>query len=269
MSTQKTKIRLDTHLIDHYQLPTREVAQALIITGKVIVDSKKMIKPGTMIKPDANIQILSKKTSYVSRGGEKLEGAHHAFGFQIQDRIVLDAGISTGGFTDYLLQNGAKAVIGIDVGYGQVAHKIATHPQVTIIERTNIRDLTPKDMAAVIAKKKPSQVGIESKISLVVMDLSFISVRKVIPNVAKLVQKDAEWIILVKPQFEGEKHQIGKGGIIRDESTRQEIINCVKIDLEAMGLMLLGQCRSPITGKKGNQEYFFHCTQTPPPSGDS
>jgi len=263
MSTQKIKIRLDTWLVDQHQIPSREVAQALIITGKVIVNNEKVTKPGTLIKQDADIHLLSQKTAYVSRGGEKLAGAHRAFNFQIKDRVILDAGISTGGFTDYLLQNGAKAVIGIDVGYGQVAHKIATDPRVTVIERTNIREISKEDLNVAVSKKNPAHYPFKDDISLVVMDLSFISVRKVVENVTKLVRDDAEWVILIKPQFEGEKHQIGKGGIVRDEKTRQEIVDCVKIELEAMGLVLIGQCESPITGTKGNQEYFFHLSANP------
>ena len=109
-----------------------------------------------------------------------------------------------------------------------------------------------------LSKKNPAHYPFKDELSLVVMDLSFISVRKVVENVTKLVREDTEWVILIKPQFEGEKHQVGKGGIVRDEKTRQEIVECVKIELEAMGLVLIGQCESPITGTKGNQEYFFH-----------
>jgi len=261
MSNHRLKNRLDTLLVQNHDIPSREIAQALIMTGKVIVNNEKVTKPGTMIKNDAEIQLLSQKTTYVSRGGDKLAGAHQVFQFSIHNRIVLDAGISTGGFTDYLLQHGAKAVIGIDVGYGQVAHKIATDPRVIVIERSNIRQITPQDISDIVSKKSPHLSCIDTDISLVVMDLSFISVRKVIENVSTLVTKNADYIILIKPQFEGEKHQIGKGGIVRDDATRQEILTNVKIDLEAMGFKIQAFCDSPITGTKGNQEYFFHLTK--------
>ena len=249
------KIRLDKLLLDNNLAPTREKAQFLIMSGNVLVNDKKIDKCGHQVKPDAIIRLLTELPKYVSRGADKLAGAIAQFNIPIQDQVAMDVGISTGGFSDYLFQHGAKAIIGIDVGYGQLDLKIRHNPNLLLLERTNARNLTNMDLT--IHKDKHRTPDLFTPPTLVVMDVSFISVTKILPIIPNLVDPNANYIILIKPQFEAQKSEIGKGGIIKDPDTHTEILARVKTALSTQ-FNILGQCDSPITGTKGNKEFFFH-----------
>ncbi|NBV41777.1 TlyA family RNA methyltransferase [bacterium] len=248
------KIRLDKLLVDNAHVPTREKAQFLIMTGQVLVNDQKITKSGQMVKTDSRIRLLSELPRYVSRGGDKMAGAFAAFGFPIEDRTALDVGISTGGFTDFLLQHGAKQVVGVDVGYGQVDLKIRRDPRVAMIERVNIRSLTRSQLHEAMITNQYATEWLDA-IDLVVMDVSFISVLKVLPAVRNLVPA-GDYIILVKPQFEAERDEVGKGGIIKDEALIDAIVQRV-IDGVADLFSIQDRCLSPLKGTKGNQEVFL------------
>ncbi len=226
---------------------TRNKAQALIMSGFVLVDDQKITKSGHMVADDADIRILREFPTYVSRGGDKLQGAWKAFQFLIEGRVCLDVGLSTGGFTDFLLRNGAKLVFGVDVAYGEVDFSLRNNSKVVLVERTNARTLT----RAMLGREEADDI------SLVVMDVSFISVTKVLPAIQKIARPDADYVILIKPQFEAEKGQVGKGGIIRDPAIHDQILKNVTEKLENLGFLVTKSCESPILGGKGNKEFFF------------
>jgi 23S rRNA (cytidine1920-2'-O)/16S rRNA (cytidine1409-2'-O)-methyltransferase len=213
------------------------------MAGEVLVDDAPISKPGTPVADDAVIRLRNTPMPYVSRGGLKLAGAFAAFDIPIAGKQALDVGISTGGFTDYLLQHSVATVTGVDVGYGQVDIRLQRDPRVTILERTNVRHLTRDQL--------PDGIG------LVVMDLSFISVLAVLPYLRDLLGSGVDWVVLVKPQFEALPDQIGQGGIVRDDAVRRTILNMVKASLLSAGFSVLGETPSPITGTKGNQEVFL------------
>lgn len=242
-------------------MPSREQAQRAIRAGWVQVDRTVIDKPGTEIAD--NSQILVKQQSpYVSRGGEKLAGALQVLGVQVSDRICFDGGISTGGFTDCLLKNGAQQVYGIDVGYGQVAWEIRTDPRVILRERTNLRYLKPEELY------KPEDVIPD----LAVLDLSFISLAKILPALWGLLATPREALLLVKPQFEAGKNQVGKNGIVRDPKIRALAIAQVMQEAIALGWHFRGMSASPIQGRTGNQEYWLwldeNSTQPTPTTDD-
>jgi 23S rRNA (cytidine1920-2'-O)/16S rRNA (cytidine1409-2'-O)-methyltransferase len=251
------KQRLDELLLYRGDADDLKSAQAIILTGKVTINGQKVDKVGTLVNPELPLSIKKSKSDYVSRGGEKLKGAIEAFNLSFGDKVCLDAGISTGGFTDCALRYNAKAVIGIDVGYGQVAMKLQLDKRVCIIERTNLKMLTPDLLKSSLLKAEKSP-ELADNISMVIMDVSFISVIKLLPIIRKSVLKDADYVILIKPQFEATKDEIGEGGIIRDESVRNTILNRVEKALESDGFTIKDKCQSPIKGAQGNTEYFFH-----------
>lgn len=233
-------------------------AQALILTGKVIVNNEKVTKPGTKVSGDCSIRVtepLSNK--YVSRGGMKLEGALDEMAVDVSNKVIMDVGISTGGFTDCVIQRGAAAVIGIDVGYGQVDYRLQTDDRVIIIERCNARYVALSDVKKAICKHgAPNEwaVGVE----LVVMDLSFISVEKVLPNITQFCTSDALYLVLIKPQFESKKDEIGDGGVIADRAVSEQIVDRCVENLHRSGFQEEGRCLSKVKGaKKGNQEYWI------------
>jgi 23S rRNA (cytidine1920-2'-O)/16S rRNA (cytidine1409-2'-O)-methyltransferase len=232
------KQRLDTLLVDLGLCPSRQQAQRLIQAGEVTVNQEKIDKVGTEVDITAQIQI-KERPPFVSRGGEKLAKALEFFAISVADRICLDGGISTGGFTDCLLQSGAKQVYGVDVGYGQVDWKIRNDQRVILKERTNLRQLQPEELYpenAIFA-------------DLVVVDVSFISLTKILPAVWRLTQAPREAVLLVKPQFEVGKSRVGKKGVVRD-------FNVMKGALE-LGWKYQGLTWSPITGPAGNIEYLL------------
>lgn len=253
------KMRLDQFLLFKNLVDRLDRAITLIMDGAVLVDDQKITKPGTIVLTSAKIQLLKPPSHYVSRGGEKIEGAWEVFHFPVKDRIALDIGISTGGFTDFLLQKGSKRVIGVDVAYGIIDYRLRQNDRVVLLERTNAKTLTHPLIEE--ALQKASLPKTEAKhISLVVMDVSFISVSRLLPVIKPLVTSDADFIILVKPQFEAARSQVGPGGVIRDPKVIKSILNDVQGALEKEGFSLKEQCPSPIRGAKGNQEHFFWLT---------
>ena len=240
------KQRLDTLLVDLGLCPSRQQAQRLIQAGEVTVNQHKIDKVGTEVDISAQIQV-KERPPFVSRGGEKLAKALKFFDISVTDRICLDGGISTGGFTDCLLQAGAKQVYGVDVGYGQVDWKIRNDQRVILKERTNLRQLQPAELYA------------ENAIfpDLIVVDVSFISLTKILPAVWQLTQAPREAVLLVKPQFEVGKSRIGKKGVVRDPNDQADaIFNVMKGALE-LGWKYQGLTWSPITGPAGNIEYLL------------
>lgn len=240
------KKRLDTLLVELGLVPSREQAQRLIRAGAVQVDRTVVDKPGTEVQTTAAIQ-LKERSPFVSRGGEKLAGALAVFAIDLRDRICFDGGISTGGFTDCLLKNGAARVYGVDVGYGQVAWEIRSDPRVVLKERTNLRYLTSEELY------QPD----DPRPDFAVLDLSFISLTKVMPALWELLAPPREVFMLVKPQFEAGKQQVGKNGIIKDAKVRTEAFHRVTIAAIAQGWQFGGMTRSPIQGKTGNREYWL------------
>lgn len=242
------KNRLDKILVDKGLVQSRERAQALIMEGKAFVDGITVTKAGAMVNVDAHIELKGEDIPYVSRGGLKLEAAIKHFSISMKDKIAMDVGSSTGGFTDCMLQHGAKRVYCIDVGYGQLAWKLRQDSRVVLIERTNIRYLE--------REKIPDEIGIAT------IDVSFISLAKVIPNVLEFLKQDGEIIALIKPQFEVGKGEVGKGGIVKDEAKRLKAVDRVKENLELLGLQTIGVIQSPIPGQKGNIEHLIYMKKT-------
>lgn len=249
------KDRLDKIIVMKRLVESRERAKALIIEGRVFVDGRKVTKPGTYI--DINSEIVLKEPSpYVSRGGLKLEGAINHFDITIKDKIVVDVGASTGGFTDCLLQKGAKKVYCIDVGYGQLAWKLRSDPRVVVLERTNIRYI--EKMINEYKENKELEDLIKKNIDLITVDVSFISLTKVIPIVKNYLKNNGEILALIKPQFEVGKGEVDKGGIVKDEMKRLEVLERIKRVVRENNFDIHGIYESPITGKDGNVEYFIY-----------
>ncbi|MCL5062670.1 MAG: TlyA family RNA methyltransferase [Nitrospiraceae bacterium] len=242
------KNRLDKILVDKGLVQSRERAQALIMEGKAFVDGITVTKAGAMVNVDAHIELKGEDIPYVSRGGLKLEAAIKHFSISMKDKIAMDVGSSTGGFTDCMLQHGAKRVYCIDVGYGQLAWKLRQDSRIVLIERTNIRYLE--------REKIPDEIDIAT------IDVSFISLAKVIPNVLEFLKQDGEIIALIKPQFEVGKGEVGKGGIVKDEAKRLKAVDRVKENLELLGLQTIGVIQSPIPGQKGNIEHLIYMKKT-------
>jgi 23S rRNA (cytidine1920-2'-O)/16S rRNA (cytidine1409-2'-O)-methyltransferase len=244
-STDKiVKMRLDRLLVERGLVESRERGQALIIAGQVLVNGQKVEKSGSLVPGDAEIRILGGQMPYVSRGGLKLEKALREFKIEVKEKTCIDVGASTGGFTDCLLQQGAKKVYAVDVGYGQMAWKVRQDPRVVVIERTNIREIEP--------------TLIPERSDLAVIDVSFISLEKVIPSLVRFLGPKADIIALIKPQFEVGKEQVGKGGIVRDEAAREASKDRLAAFVAEQGFEVKGVIRSPITGQDGNVEYLMH-----------
>lgn len=245
--------RLDVRLVSQGLCVSREVAQSLVINGQVLVEGKKVTKAGTLVSDHAVVTVLGSLPKYVSRGGLKLEGALQAFDVSVVNRWVLDIGISTGGFADCVLQMGAAGVIGLDVGYGQLDYRLRQDPRVMLIERFNARYATWEALAKV--GLSPEQL---QGVSLVVMDVSFISVTKLLAQWAALLP-NADFIVLIKPQFEAFPSEVGKGGVISDPLVIQRVVDRVAAAL-APFFWLQQWVSSPLKGTKGNQEVFFWLT---------
>ena len=270
-------MRIDTFLVEHDFVESREQAKRLILAGAVTVNGNSKIKPGQRIPADAKV-VVQQQQKYVSRGGFKLEKALHTFDINVHNRVALDVGASTGGFTDCLLQHGAKFVYAIDVGYGQLAWKLRTHPQVQSIEKTNIRHLTPAHL------KTAALNDGEDFASIVVIDVSFISLRTVLPSTIKLLSQVGgnsdsrkvggnsdsrlpltnnhfDIIALLKPQFEAGKTHVKKGGIVSDKQIHiQTIDNLSTFVTEKLGITVRGLTYSPIHKDIGNIEYLLWLT---------
>lgn len=240
------KQRLDTVLVERGLCTTRQLAQRLIRAGQVQVNRQVVDKPGTAIAADADITVKP-RMPYVSRGGEKLAKALQTFDLHPQDRVCLDGGISTGGFTDCLLQVGARQVYGIDVGYGQVAWTLRQDTRVVLRERTNLRYLTPAELYQ----------DTDPRPDLGVIDVSFISLVKVLPAFWNLLSPPREAVLLVKPQFEVGKEKVGKQGVVRSPQDQAEAIWQVVLAARALGWSDRGLTYSPLTGPAGNIEYLL------------
>jgi 23S rRNA (cytidine1920-2'-O)/16S rRNA (cytidine1409-2'-O)-methyltransferase len=240
------KQRLDILLVERQLCDSRQQAQRLIQAGEVKVNQQVVDKPGTAVDTSATLEVKA-RSPFVSRGGEKLSKALAEFEIRVSDRICLDGGISTGGFTDCLLQAGAKQVYGIDVGYGQVAWSLRQDPRVVLRERTNLRHLKPEDLY------EPGHPYPD----LGVADVSFISLTKVLPALWQLLQPPREVVLLVKPQFEVGREKVGKKGVVRDTKVQAEAIAQVMTAAEATGWDYCGLTASPLLGPAGNVEYLL------------
>jgi 23S rRNA (cytidine1920-2'-O)/16S rRNA (cytidine1409-2'-O)-methyltransferase len=219
-------------------------AKGMIMAGMVEVNKRILDKPGHLIPVSSSISLRNPFPQYVSRGGLKLEAALDHFSVDVRGKVLLDVGASTGGFTDCLLQRGAEKVIAVDVGYGQLHWKIRQDPRVIVLEKTNIRHLQPEHL--------------KEQFDGAVIDVSFISLKLVVPPVSKLLLRDAFIIALIKPQFEVEKGQVGKGGVVRDPSLHQQVIDNLSKFFENTGWSVMGHIASPLLGPKGNQEFFMY-----------
>jgi 23S rRNA (cytidine1920-2'-O)/16S rRNA (cytidine1409-2'-O)-methyltransferase len=209
----------------------------------VLVDDVPVDKPGTRVRPESRVRVRGEASRYVSRGGEKLEGALADLGVDPRGRLCLDVGASTGGFTDCLLQHGARGVVAVDVGYGQLATRLRQDPRVRVLERTNARSLRAEDLP-------------DEPIELVALDASFISATLLLPRLVELAPR-AELVVLVKPQFEVGRGQVGKGGVVRDDRLRAEAVARVRAYAEGLGLRVLGEAESRLPGPRGNREVFL------------
>lgn len=236
----KKKRRLDEVCLERFQQYSRTYIQSWILQGKVIVDGRVVNKAGTQVSDKSVIEIKAEIPKYVCRAGHKLEAAIKGFDIDCDGKIALDSGLSTGGFTDCLLQHGASHVYGVDVGYGQVAEKIRTHERVSVIERTNLRYLSQ----------------LPEPVDLVTLDLSFISILLVMPAVIKVMKTDSTLITLIKPQFEARRSQVGGGGIVRDPLVHQEVLDRIISGVEEFGFCNKGWIESPIKGAEGNKEFL-------------
>jgi len=238
---------------------SRELARALIMEGKVFVDGGRITKAGTPVSETSEILVKDAGSPFVSRGGQKLEAAIDFFAIDVKDRIVIDVGASTGGFTDCLLKRGARKIYCIDVGYGQLDWSLRKDPRVIPLEKTNIRYL-----GEMIGKQESRIKGPEfedlrsGNIDMAVIDVSFISLKKVVPAVIGFLKENAEIVALVKPQFEVGRGEVGKGGIVREEKKRLDALEDVRKYLEKTGLLTAGLFQSPVAGQKGNIEYFLY-----------
>jgi len=265
-----SKDRLDKLLVLKGLAKSRELAKAYIMEGKVFVNGKKVTKAGISVSERAQISLRGEELPYVSRGGLKLEAAINYFNIGLNNKIIMDVGSSTGGFTDCLLKMGAKKVYCIDVGYGQLAWSLRNDPRVVVMERTNIRYLERiiRELmdsqhqcgltTSIHVKSQEFEALLDGTIDTATVDVSFISLTKVVPAVITFLKDKAEIILLVKPQFEVGKGEVGKGGIVREEVKRLRAVHGVKDDLEHIGLKTVGIFQSPISGLKGNIEYFLY-----------
>ena len=229
--------------------PSREKAKASVMAGLVYVDGQRVDKPGTSVDTEAEITVKEALCPYVSRGGLKLEKALELYGFSLENATAVDIGASTGGFTDCILQKGAKKVFAIDVGYGQLDWKLRNDPRVVNMEKTNVRYLDTDT--------------VDSDVDFISIDVSFISLKLIFPVAAKLLADDGSLVCLVKPQFEAGRSQVGKKGIVRDASVHKEVIKNVIGYGKDNGLYSHGLTYSPVTGTKGNIEYLLYMKKTP------
>lgn len=253
--TGKKKIRIDVLLSERGLVPSRERARAVILAGRVLVNEQKVEKPGVAVIEDASIRILGEDLPYVSRGGLKLAAALDRWQIEMAGRACLDVGASTGGFTDCLLQYGASHVTAVDTGFGQIAMKLRNDPRVRLLERTNARFLVPGALA---------EAGFP-ELTLLVMDVSFISATLLLEPVLEAAPALRESVILVKPQFEAGRGSVGKGGIVRDPEAHKAAIDRVAGCVRSLGWQETGTIPSPITGSEGNQEFLLHASRKEAP----
>ena len=244
---KKQTSRLDVVLVERGLAVSRERARARILAGQVRVNGEVVSKAGHPTAPDADVSLIEPDHPYVSRGGVKLAHALDTFAVDPEGRLALDVGASTGGFTDVLLRRGAAHVVALDVGHGQLDWRIRNDPRVTVLERVNARTLTPDQLPEA-----------RRTFDLAVMDVSFISVRQVLPAVVPLLAPGADAVILVKPQFEAGRDEVGKGGLVRDPIVHTRVVEEAAAAASALGLSRVATTESPITGSEGNREFFLH-----------
>lgn len=242
----KIKKRLDVLLTEQGFADTRSKAQAIIMAGSVYVDGQKADKPGISYEETVTIEVRGESCPYVSRGGLKLEKALRDFRVKPEGFVCSDSGASTGGFTDCLLQQGAKKVFAIDVGYGQLDWKIRSDPRVVVMERTNIRYVTPEDLGELL--------------DLSVIDVSFISLKIVLPAIKQLLKADGQVLCLIKPQFEAGREKVGKKGVVRDPEIHKEVLDMFVELADSLDFTILGLTFSPVKGPEGNIEFLGHLT---------
>lgn len=245
------KIRLDVAVFEAGYAPSREKAKAIIMAGQVYVNNQKVDKAGTEIKPDDTLEVRGATIKYVSRGGLKLEKAMQEFPITLENKICMDVGASTGGFTDCMLQNGAVKVYSIDVGYGQLAWKLRTDERVVNLERTNFRYVTNEQ--------------VPDKIDFASVDVSFISLYHILPVLNTLLSDDGQAVCLIKPQFEAGKEKVGKKGVVRDLSVHLEVVEKIIGLAIENGFNVLGLQFSPIKGPEGNIEYLIYLQKSKEP----
>jgi 23S rRNA (cytidine1920-2'-O)/16S rRNA (cytidine1409-2'-O)-methyltransferase len=241
------KLRIDKLLVDRGLVSSRERARRLVMSGHVWVAEQRIDKPGALVPSGAPVEVRGADIAFVSRGGLKLDAALQHWEIDVTGLLAIDVGASTGGFTDCLLQRGAQRVLAIDVGYGQFAWRLRQDARVTLFERTNIRDFDPQHLP------RPAD--------LVVVDVSFISLRLVLPVAQRLVRCGGIVMPLVKPQFEVGKGEVGKGGVVRDPEQRQFVVRAIQAFAVQLGLVCHGEFLSPVPGPKGNREVFLYLTQ--------
>ena len=238
------KIRLDQLVFDLGLAESRERAKTTVMSGLVFVNGQRADKPGMQVSPDVNVEVKGTALPYVSRGGLKLEKALKVFPIDVNGKVCIDCGASTGGFTDVLLKNGAAKVYSVDVGYGQLAWSLRNDERVVNMERTNIRYISSEQ--------------IPEPIDLAVMDLSFISIKLVLPAVCALLKDDAQLVCLIKPQFEAGREEVGKKGVVRDKAVHLSVIESVLSFAPTVGMTVMGLDFSPIKGPEGNREYLCY-----------
>ena len=243
------KERLDVLLVQQGYASSREKAKAIIMAGQVYVDGQKEDKAGSMFKEEAKIEVRGNTLKYVSRGGLKLEKAMSHFAVTLEGKVCMDVGASTGGFTDCMLQNGAVKVYSVDVGHGQLDWKLRNDPRVVCMEKTNIRYVTPED--------------IEEPVDFSSIDVSFISLTKVLLPVRNLLSQDGQIVCLIKPQFEAGREKVGKKGVVRDPAVHKEVIEKVIVFAKEQYLQPLALDFSPIKGPEGNIEYLLYLQKKP------
>lgn len=245
--TRNPKVRLDQAVVGCGIAASRHRAKALVMAGQILVDGVRIDKPGTRIPADATLTLKGEPLPYVSRGGLKLEAALKAMALDVTGMDCLDVGASTGGFTDCLLQHGARSVVAVDVGYGQMAWRLRQDPRVVVVERTNFRHMPAGQIPA--------------PVDLVTIDVSFISLKIIVPVALRFLKPDGTILALIKPQFEVGRENVGKGGVVRDPMHHRRIIDALGAFFSDLGLRSLAVIPSPVLGPKGNQEFVVGLTR--------
>ncbi|MCU1333911.1 MAG: hemolysin [Candidatus Angelobacter sp.] len=248
------KVRIDKLLVERGLVPSRERAQAMVLSGRVLVNEQKIEKAGAAVDPGAAVRLLGEDLKYVGRGGLKLEAALRDWKIDLTGRTCVDVGASTGGFTDCMLQHGAAEVIAVDTGYGQIHARLRSDPRVKLLEKTNARYLAAEDLA---------RAGAVGTATFIAIDVSFISVTLVLPAVldaalATTATSRREFVILIKPQFEVGRELVGKGGIVKEEAAQQSAVQKVRQKVEDLGGKNIELMESPILGMEGNREFLLH-----------
>jgi 23S rRNA (cytidine1920-2'-O)/16S rRNA (cytidine1409-2'-O)-methyltransferase len=241
------RMRLDALLVQRGLVETREKARALILAGKVVVAGQQSVKAGSMVATNAEIKVAEPEHPWVSRGGIKLAHALDSFRIDVAGRLALDIGASTGGFTDVLLQRGARHVIALDVGHNQLHWKLRSDPRVTVLEGVNARAIARADLP-----------GLDEGAGIVTIDVSFISLRLILPVLPGLIATGADIVTLVKPQFEAGRDDVGRGGVVKDPAVHQRVVDKVTEAAATVGLKRVALIDSPITGAEGNKEFLMH-----------